>query len=374
MPRYNPNNERIKRQYFVYLKEAKRYSEATVDAVAKALARFESANNYRDFKSFHHLQAVNFKRRLAEQRNQTDGAPLSKATLYAALAHLTRFFQWLAGQPGYKSRFQYSDADYFNLSEKETRIATARRERPCPTLQQIKHVIRTMPTGTELERRDRAILAFTLLTGARDAAVASMKLKHVDLEARSVYQDARDVRTKFSKSFTTFFFPVGDEIVSIVEEWVNYLRNDKLWGNDDPLFPATHISHDADRRFAASGLECAHWSSARPIRDAFRRACHGAGLRYFNPHSLRSTLVQLGQSLCQTPEQFKAWSQNLGHEGVLTTFLSYGRVESQRQGQIILNLEGPQKRERAPASARRPEDGEALEDTLPNDARSPVKA
>jgi len=39
-----------------------------------------------------------------------------------------------------------------------------------------------------------------------------------------------------------------------------------------------------------------------------------------------------------TPEQFKAWSQNLGHEKILTTFLSYGEVACQRQGDIILSL------------------------------------
>lgn len=31
-----------------------------------------------------------------------------------------------------------------------------------------------------IELRDRALIAFTLLTGARDRAIASMKLKHVD--------------------------------------------------------------------------------------------------------------------------------------------------------------------------------------------------
>ena len=46
--------------------------------------------------------------------------PLSKATLYATLNALKRFFIWLAGQPGYKSRISYSDAEYFNLSAKET--------------------------------------------------------------------------------------------------------------------------------------------------------------------------------------------------------------------------------------------------------------
>jgi RNA-binding protein YlmH len=67
-----------------------------------------------------------------------------------------------------------------------------------------------------------------------------------------------------------------------------------------------------------------------------------AGLPYFNPHSFRNTLVQLGQQVCQTPEQFKAWSQNLGHEKVLTTFLSYGEVACQRQGEIIQELAKPQ--------------------------------
>ncbi len=42
--------ERIKRRYFAYLKEAKRHSEPTVDAVAKALARFEADTKHRDFK------------------------------------------------------------------------------------------------------------------------------------------------------------------------------------------------------------------------------------------------------------------------------------------------------------------------------------
>jgi hypothetical protein len=58
-------------------------------------------------------------------------------------------------------------------------------------------------------------------------------------------------------------------------------------------------------------------------------------LAYFNPHSLRKTLARLGEQTCRTPEEFKAWSQNLGHEQVLTTFTSYGAVRGDRQGDII---------------------------------------
>lgn len=45
--------------------------------------------------------------------------------------------------------------------------------------------------------------------------------------------------------------------------------------------------------------------------------------------------------LLQTPEEFKVCSQNLGHDKVLTTFLSYGQVESHRQGEIIRSLATP---------------------------------
>ena len=221
----------------------------------------------------------------------------------------------MAGQPGYKG-LNYSDADYFNLSEKDTRIATAHREQRFPTLEQVKHVIQAMPADSEIERRNRALIVFALLTGARDSAIASMKLKHVDLAQRSVFQDARDVKTKFSKTFTTFFFPIGEEVAAVFVDWVEYLLKEKLWGGDDPLFPATAIATGKSQRFEVVGLDRKHWSNATPIRTIFRQAFEGAGLTYFNPHSLRKTLARLGEQSCKTPEEFKAWSQNLGHEQV----------------------------------------------------------
>lgn len=338
MRTHHPDNERIKRAYFVFLKEARRQSEDTVDAVAKAIARFEADSQYRDFKSFRHEQAVAFKRRLAGADSRATGEKLSKATQYATLAHLRRFFQWLVSQPGYRSRLTYTDAEYFSLSEKDSRVATARRQRPVPTLEQVRHTIASMPARSEIEQRNRALVAFALLTGARDSALASFKLKHVDLAAGSVYQDARDVKTKFSKSFTTFFFPVGDEVREIVEAWVNHLRRACLWGNEDPLFPATRVAVGVEQRFEAVGLDRKPWASASAIRAIFKEAFAAAGLPYFNPHSLRSTLAHLGEATCKTPEQFKAWSQNLGHEGVLTTFYSYGTVQPQRQGELIKAL------------------------------------
>jgi integrase len=341
MPSYNAVNERIKRQYFAYLAEAQGHSEQTIDGVAKAIARFEAYTRYKDFKTFHIEQAKAFKRDLADQRGQRSGEPLSKATLYATLTTLKRFFVWLAGQPGYKSRISYSDAEYFNLSAKETRIAKATRPPRVPTLEQIRHVIQTMPAITEIERRDRALIAFTILTGARDGAIASFKLRHINIAEGKVDQDAREVQTKFSKSFVTTFFPVGDDIREVVADWVGYLRAEKLWGLDDPLFPATKVAVGDDLRFGAVGLDRKHWSNAGPIRTIFKNAFPAAGLPYFNPHSFRKTLVLLAGQKCKTPEEYKAWAQNLGHEDVLTTFRSYGDVSGYRQAEIMQSFASP---------------------------------
>src|SRR5688572_1513220 len=160
MPTHNASNERTKRQYLTWLQAARGQSDATIQEVAKALARFEADTSYRDFNGFHFEQARAFGRRLADQRSPQTGERLSKATLHSTLRHLRNFFRWLADQPGYKSKLKHTDADYFSLSGNDSRIATAHRERPAPSLEQVKHVISAMSASTEIERRDRALIAF----------------------------------------------------------------------------------------------------------------------------------------------------------------------------------------------------------------------
>jgi len=134
---------------------------------------------------------------------------------------------------------------------------------------------------------------------------------------------------------------VGDEIEIIFRDWVGFLRNEMLWGEDDPVFPATKMALDENRLFCVGGLDRRHWSNAGPIRAIFKSAFQSTGLPYYNPHSFRNTLALLAGQRCMTPEQYKAWSQNLGHEKPLTTFLSYGNVEDVRQGEIIAELGAP---------------------------------
>jgi integrase len=341
MARRNAENLRIKRRYLVWLKEAKGLSEPSIDKAAAAVDSFEEHAKRRSFKAFHSEQARAFKRHLDRSTNTRTGKPLSAATIDGTLRELKGFFRWLADQPGYKSRISYSDAEFFNPSHKVARQAQARLWKPHPTPEQIQHVLRMMKTTTILERRDRAVIAFLFLTGSRDGAAASLRLRHVDLVEDCVHFDGREVRTKRSKSFTTWFFPVGGEVQQIVVDWITELREVHLWGQEDPIFPRTLVAVGNTGGFFAAGIDRTPWKSAGSIRKIFPAAFRNAGLPEFNPHRVRDTLAELGNKLCKSPEELKAWSQNLGHNDVMTTLMNYGSVAPGRQGEIIKGLREP---------------------------------
>ena len=341
MTKRNANNERVKRRYLQFLKDVKGRDEASLDAAAKAIERFEEHSNRRDFAKFHIELARAFKAQLMETRNARTGEPLSASTVHSTLGALKAFFGWLAQQPGYRSRIKAADAEYFNPPDNVSRVATARRYKACPTLKDIRAMLAAMPADAEIERRDRALVAFAILSGARDRAIVSFKLKHIDLEHDLIQQDARQVRTKRAKTFTTWFFPVGDDIRKIFIDWIRFLREEKGFGPEDPLFPKAKVAQDDNLEFCTAGIERAPWANANPVRAVFRDACARAGIRYSNPHLFRNSLVQLAYELGVDAERFKAWSQNLGHDICLTTFSSYGEIPPARQAEIMRRLAAP---------------------------------
>ena len=221
---------------------------------------------------------------------------------------------------------------------RDERIAHVTSPKAYASPEQYRAALFAMPAGTDIERRDRALMALLLLTGMRDAAAVSLKLKHISIERKHVFQDPREVNTKFSKAIETFFLPVGDDVVAIVNDWVSLLTGERLFSPDDPLFPKTLVEPGKQRSFAAVGLTREHWADASPVRAIFKAAFARVGLPYFRPHTVRDTLTRLAYQRKLSPEQLKAWSQNMGHSSVLTTLQGYGHVSVERQGEILAEL------------------------------------
>jgi hypothetical protein len=78
----NPKNDRAKREYLIYLKEAKQRCPATVEQVRHAIDRLEMYTRSRDFGSFNKDQAGGFKRALIAAKSRRSGQPISIATAW----------------------------------------------------------------------------------------------------------------------------------------------------------------------------------------------------------------------------------------------------------------------------------------------------
>jgi integrase len=335
MAKHALDNLRIKRKYLVWRKDSKGLSDASVYKSASAISVYEAFLKGKDFRSFHSERARSFKRHLSSQKNQRNGSKLSATTINGTLREISSFLNWLADQPGYTSKITPSDIAYLSPDRKSDAARRTSCWKPHPSPAQVCKVLGDMPTDTVLQRRDRAFVAFLFLSGSREGAAITIRLGHMDLAYACVHFDGRSVDTKFGKTFTTGFFPMPAPCEQILRDWIAELREDHQFSDSDPLFPKTRVGVGSDRKFAALGIDRAPWSSASSAAKIFKTAFVNAGQPPFSPHRVRDTLAELAKDHCRTPEDYKAWSQNMGHEDVLTTFRSYGSVAPGRQVDLM---------------------------------------
>ena len=339
MARYIEENERTKWDYSFYLRDAKGQDEKSIDKALAAIRRFEVSTKYKPFKKFNRLQASAFKDDLAKAKNSRTGKLLGITTVDATLRLVQSFFHWLVSQPGFKRVLTYADVEYFNNTMKARRAAHASRPIPYPSMEQCAHAFQAMPDGTEFEKRDKALFAFLMLTCARDGAIASLKLKHVDIEQGLVFQDGREVRTKNAKTFRTRFYPVDRSYRDCLTDWLIFLREVRLFGPDDALFPKAKVEYVRGQGFANVGLDRLGYGGSAKLNAIIKAAFAEVQMPEYTPHSLRKTLALLGNEVCKTPEQLKAWSMNMGHSNLATTINSYVPISEARQLEILSEME-----------------------------------
>jgi integrase len=332
MPEYNPVNEIVKKQYEEALLRGKCRDPKTVRAVWNNLNLFEDFTGHTDFKTFSAEQAKSFKAWMEKQKNK-DGDLLSISTVNSTLNNVREFFEWLAIHPQYVRKIDGRAVQYLRLSDNANRAARASREKTPPTLEELEKALKAMPHGTDIEKRDRAIFAFM------DDALVSLKRKHVNADDKTVWQDPKLVRTKGRKGIVTRFvaqaMPLAEEIVL---EWLKYADDVLKFKPNDPLFPKTLVQSSAESMcFEVQGLSREHWANAGPVRELFKAAFKAVSLPYYNPHLFRKTICKWGLEHC-TQKQYKALSQNIGHEHAMTTYNSYAKLTEDEQLEAVSNI------------------------------------
>ena len=332
--RPNEKNERLKRRYLEYRKYARQLSEKSLDREIAALERFDIWNGRKDFKRFHIEQAMGFRTHLEDSKSKT-GKPLAKSSMRAILATLREFILWLSQQDGFRSKIKAANAEYFNLSRRDKAEARAAPPRPAPSINQAKHALELMPSTTPHQKRDKAVFALLCLTGVRVAALASLKVKHIDMREKSVTQNPREVATKFGAVIDTFFTRDFSEAEKALADWLAYLDQTALYGPDDPLFPTTAVQASKGKGFAVIGFHRNHWKSTEPIRKIVKQAFEAANLPNYGPHAFRHMLARHVAKNCVSVAELVATSQNLGHTDVLTTLGSYGQISRDEQRRLV---------------------------------------
>ena len=338
MPEYNPVNELVKKQYEDALLHGKYRDPKTVRAVWNHINQFEEFTGYMDFKTFSAEQAKSFKMWLEKQKNQK-GELLSISTVRSTLNNVREFFEWLAIHPQYVRKIDGRAVQYLRMSDNANRAARASRERTPPSLEELETTLKAMPHKTDIEKRDRAVFAFTIVTCVRDDALVSLKMGDVDAEQRTVWQNPKHVRTKRRKGILTKFvgqvMPLAEVIVL---EWLRYAQDELKLKTSDPLFPKTLVVPNPESMaFEAQGLSKEHWAGAQPVREIFKAAFKAVSLPYYNPHLFRKTVCKWGLKNL-SPFEFKALSQNIGHEHAMTTYNSYAKIPEDEQLDAIANI------------------------------------
>jgi integrase len=254
------------------------------------------------------------------------------------LKAVQKFILWLHENGKMPRGTKAAIAKCLNMRTGDERRAKVKPPRRFAPFDDYKRAIQAMPSVTETERRDQAVMAMLLTTSMRVSALIDLKIRDVDFETSYIFQDPRHMRTKFSKGIDTFLLPIGDDVRAIIQNWVRSLIADRQFGPDDPIFPKTAVPVGDDGEFKAAGVSRDHWATAATVRKIFRDAFGRIGLRHTDPHTTRHTLTHHAYTLNLTLEEAKAWSQNLGHDDLLTTLNSYGQIARERQGELIARL------------------------------------
>lgn len=110
---------------------------------------------------------------------------------------------------GFRRRIRAADASYFRLSLSDEVEARAAPGRSAPGIRQGTCALDRMPSATPGQQPDKAIFGILCRTGIRVAALTSFKIKHVDLDEKTVTQNPREVTTKFGIKIDTFLQKVS---------------------------------------------------------------------------------------------------------------------------------------------------------------------
>lgn len=325
----NRKNEKLRRNYEEYLREYKGASEKTINMFNKVLRRFNEFYENMDFTHITKETAIGFKKKLELEQK------LCARTIVAYIHQLKKFFEWLGEQEVPRKQKIKVASQYLNVSKDIKTSVTKPTEKEIPDFEEIKKLFNSIIVENEVDKRDKALIAFLLCSGIRIKALITLPLKSIDIKKGCIKQfPSFGVETKFSKSIETYLFNFYDEMIKEIIDWATYLKEVKHFEDDMPLFPKNKLLADDNNSF----IDNKPWEGESSVIKMLKKRFEQCGIAYYSPHRFRDLTVKLGLLASENALQVKAVSQNLGHEHVATTLSQYGTLRPEQLNRAIKSL------------------------------------
>lgn len=336
----NLENVKIIRKYLDYLKEAEGLVKETVSDRASVIAHYEKFIDWRNFKVYNEKIAIQYKQSLIDYKNSND-QPHLKNTIQNKLRAIRELHLWLYQQPGYRRHINPLHINYLRLDRKTLNaIATSKKFKKTPTFEEAQILIRSISNNCEIDRRDRALIAFTFLTGIRANSLKLIKLGDVDLKTFTVELNPLDgTDTKFGKYNVVCILPYDIKLLEYIVEWIEELLSLKKFKISDPLFPMTKMENSPGTYcLNPSEVKPQFWKKTSAINKIFRDRANQANLPYYPPHSFRRLHYQHGRKYATNMEQQSALSQNISHNSIEISESYYGNIPPPKRFEILSKM------------------------------------
>ncbi len=333
-------NVKIIRKYFEYLRENRGYAQTTIDKIATDIAQFEKYIGMRNFKSFNSKIAKGYKVYIYEFKKK-DGTNYSIKSKSEKLKSVREFLLWLYDQAGYRSHLNINYIKYLQVNRAERNaITSSRRYKKTPTFADAWIVIDTIPSVLEIDRRDKALLSLSLLTGLRPGTLRSLCIKNIDLKNMIVTIDTiNEVDAKFGKYNEVVILQFDVWIYDNIVSWVTELITKKGFNGDDPVFPMTEMkNHDGHFGFNPENVTNKFWKNNGQINKIFKERFVEAGLIPHTPYGFRRLNAQHARRYTTNMEEYSAISQNLSHSETEITEIHYGNLNPVERKEILKKL------------------------------------
>lgn len=325
---YSSENDRIIHKWQRY---AGRYDEKTI---VKHLAAIRYFEQFLSGKSFNKLRTEDFEAvrdDLKRRANVTADDRMSASSIKHTISYLGSFFDWLIGQEGFR-RLPRDFRGYLAVPKAVIARSAQKKQKYFPSIEEAEQHLLAMPSNSLAEMRSRAIFALAFLGALRADAIASLRLRHIQIAQRLIIQDGAVSRTKAGKSITIFWFPIAKTFEEIVVAWIKRLR--MLGFQDtDALFPDTKwLKHKTDQ-----AKQIPVMSTPYAVSEAFRVASRDLTVPY-TPHAAKHTIGAERDARPLTHQQRKAWSLNMGHETEQITERHYGTMTEDQRFEVMENI------------------------------------